>query len=117
MAMRLNEGGAYMLAGHSRDACIHGVLADSDSADRESLNLRFGLHDYAPNSRPSRQSLDDTAKCDNLQSNQKDKIELIHNTPSISNTLNDSSIASLPVIAASQVLKYWKDTTTDEKTT
>jgi len=71
VAMRLHQGEAYMLADRSRDACTHGVLADYQPvciersngdeeeeekvksqantqlpfSERESLNLRFGLHD------------------------------------------------------------------------
>jgi hypothetical protein len=45
VAMRLREGEAYMLSCNARDACVHGVLADVGDEDRESLNLRFGLHD------------------------------------------------------------------------
>jgi hypothetical protein len=41
--MQVSEGQAYMLSGKARDACAHGVLATS--GQRESLNLRFGLHD------------------------------------------------------------------------
>ena len=58
VAMRLDRGDAYMLSDRARDACSHGVLADAtignngqtnDSfSERESLNLRFGLHDLAP---------------------------------------------------------------------
>lgn len=55
-AMKLGAGEAYMLSGNARDACAHGVLADEEGApsdendhvrgvERESLNLRFGLHD------------------------------------------------------------------------
>jgi hypothetical protein len=45
VSMRLREGEAYMLSCNARDACVHGVLADVGDEDRESLNLRFGLHD------------------------------------------------------------------------
>jgi hypothetical protein len=45
LAMPLASGEAYMLAGMARNACVHGVLADVGSEHRESLNLRFGLHD------------------------------------------------------------------------
>lgn len=57
VAMRLEAGDAYMLSDQARDACAHGVLADglrNDNrlsipfSERESLNLRFGLHDLAP---------------------------------------------------------------------
>ena len=39
----LRQGQAYALASDARNLCLHGVLADAPS--RESLNLRFGLHD------------------------------------------------------------------------
>jgi hypothetical protein len=57
VAMRLEAGDAYMLSDRARDACSHGVLADGFAnngrsnipfSERESLNLRFGLHDLAP---------------------------------------------------------------------
>lgn len=41
--MQVSQGQAYMISGKARDACAHGVLAAS--GERESLNLRFGLHD------------------------------------------------------------------------
>ena len=41
---RLGPGQAYALADDARNKCVHGVLADVDCAQRESLNLRFGLH-------------------------------------------------------------------------
>ena len=58
VAMRLEAGDAYMLSDCARDACAHGVLADGVEkttnsngnafpSERESLNLRFGLHDLA----------------------------------------------------------------------
>ena len=42
----LKEGEAYVLSGNARNICLHAVLADSDGSrsDRESLNLRFGIH-------------------------------------------------------------------------
>jgi hypothetical protein len=60
VAMRLEAGDAYMLSDRVRDACSHGVLADGFAdngrsnipfSERESLNLRFGLHDLVPPSR------------------------------------------------------------------
>ena len=45
LAMPLQAGEAYMLADQARDACVHGVLTDVGQDHRESLNLRFGLHD------------------------------------------------------------------------
>ncbi len=42
--MQVSVGQAYMLSGTVRDACTHGVVAAS--GHRESLNLRFGLHDF-----------------------------------------------------------------------
>jgi hypothetical protein len=47
--MTLQQGQVYMIASTARDASAHGVLADPDSTQRESLNLRFGLHDLPPN--------------------------------------------------------------------
>jgi hypothetical protein len=47
LAMPLQAGEAYMLADQARDACVHGVLTDMGKDHRESLNLRFGLHDMA----------------------------------------------------------------------
>jgi hypothetical protein len=49
MTMEVSQGQAYMLADKARDACAHGVLASE--SHRESLNFRFGLHDFpAPTS-------------------------------------------------------------------
>ena len=51
MKMSVPEGYAYMLSDESRNAYAHGVLAKTTTtnattiANRESLNLRFGLHD------------------------------------------------------------------------
>mmetsp|Transcript_29962 Transcript_29962/g.45423 ORF Transcript_29962/g.45423 Transcript_29962/m.45423 type:complete len:327 (+) Transcript_29962:50-1030(+) len=45
--MQAPEGYAYMLSDKARDSCSHGVLAHDDDDQRESLNLRFGLHDFA----------------------------------------------------------------------
>jgi len=59
VAMRLETGNAYILSDRARDVCAHGVLADcinktakddnfnTSFSNRESLNLRFGLHDLA----------------------------------------------------------------------
>jgi len=47
--MRVNQGQAYGLSGMARDACAHGIVTDAtdeEDTQRESLNLRFGLHDY-----------------------------------------------------------------------
>ena len=43
----LAPGQAYALSGDARNVCLHGVLADDgrEGEARESLNLRFGLHD------------------------------------------------------------------------
>ena len=38
----VEEGAAYAISGNARNLCCHGVLADG--TDRESLNLRYGLH-------------------------------------------------------------------------
>jgi hypothetical protein len=43
--LRVSAGEAYMLSDKARDACSHGILADEGSEHRESLNLRFGIHD------------------------------------------------------------------------
>ena len=40
----LEQGQAYILSGNVRNKCTHGVLAGQPSSQRESLNLRFGLH-------------------------------------------------------------------------
>jgi hypothetical protein len=45
MTMVVKQGQAYMLADKARDACAHGVLTTTGEGHRESLNLRFGLHD------------------------------------------------------------------------
>ena len=45
MRFDLPEGHAYCLAGAARHAWLHGV--GGSDPDRESLNLRFGLHSYA----------------------------------------------------------------------
>ena len=39
----VNEGDMYILSGHARNKCLHGVLS-RDCKFRESLNLRFGIH-------------------------------------------------------------------------
>ena len=47
---QLNEGEAYVLSGNARNICLHAVLANDGGSgsgsggDRESLNLRFGIH-------------------------------------------------------------------------
>jgi len=49
---RVEEGEAYVLSGNARNICLHAVLADDNDdsvsknsgGDRESLNLRFGIH-------------------------------------------------------------------------
>ena len=41
----LRQGQAYALSGDARNVCLHGVLAEEGSEARESLNLRFGLHE------------------------------------------------------------------------
>jgi hypothetical protein len=41
----LPEGHAYCLAGAARHAWLHGVVGSDP--ERESLDLRFGLHSYA----------------------------------------------------------------------
>lgn len=43
--LHVAQGQAYAISGKARNSCAHGVLADVDSEHRESLNLRFGLHD------------------------------------------------------------------------
>ncbi|KAG7358783.1 hypothetical protein IV203_015372 [Nitzschia inconspicua] len=80
LAMPLQQGEAYMLSAMARDACVHGVLADVGSEQRESLNLRFGLHDLE-----LPPAMDDETK--DQQTNDE--------TP------------PLPVVPSSQVLKYW----------
>ena len=40
----LTQGSAYCLSGPARNTCAHGVLCDEGVEDRESLNLRWGLH-------------------------------------------------------------------------
>lgn len=41
----LEEGEAYILCGDARNKCVHGVLCDDQSSSqRETLNLRYGLH-------------------------------------------------------------------------
>jgi hypothetical protein len=102
VAMRLKAGEAYMLADRARDACSHGVLADyspeidsssreeesqvkirdantnTQFSERESLNLRFGLHDLARNESGS----------------SKDRN-------------NDKSTEPLNIIPASMVFRHW----------
>ena len=39
------EGDIYLLSGHVRNVCLHGVYASCN--ERESLNLRFGMHSAA----------------------------------------------------------------------
>ena len=39
----IKEGELYVLSGHARNKCLHGVLCQG-YGHRESLNLRFGLH-------------------------------------------------------------------------
>lgn len=122
MAMRLEVGQAYMLAGRSRDACIHGVLADPDAANRESLNLRFGLHGYCPHGGawggggaaatpsdgpPSTPAGSDGAGADHEGPGRTDWAAVASSTP------NGCPTTTLPVIAASQVLKHWEDPSTD----
>lgn len=40
----LSEGQAYVLSGKARNQCLHAVIAEHHGPERESLNLRFGLH-------------------------------------------------------------------------
>jgi hypothetical protein len=42
----LKEGEVYVLSGNVRNVCLHAVLANGGDSggDRESLNLRFGIH-------------------------------------------------------------------------
>lgn len=47
--LRVQQGQAYMISGTARNACAHGVLADVEWSQRESLNLRFGVHDLFEN--------------------------------------------------------------------
>jgi hypothetical protein len=79
LAMPLQQGQAYMLSGMARDACVHGVLADVGSEHRESLNLRFGLHDL-------RLLLGEAKE----------------------NDVSDDNLAKLPGIPSTQVLQYWE---------
>jgi hypothetical protein len=58
--MRVAAGEAYMLSDKARDACTHGILADVGSEQRESLNLRFGLHDV------DRGSIHPVISCDSV---------------------------------------------------
>mmetsp|Transcript_19602 Transcript_19602/g.36589 ORF Transcript_19602/g.36589 Transcript_19602/m.36589 type:complete len:405 (+) Transcript_19602:61-1275(+) len=81
IAMPVQSGEAYMLADRARDACAHGVLADVGGEHRESLNLRFGLHDFV---------------CENGSQ--------IEGEPSLPTIKSDK----LPVIPARQVLQYWE---------
>jgi hypothetical protein len=58
ITMEVCEGQAYMLSDKARDSSAHGILAHKDGdnqSNRESLNLRFGLHDFTKTS--SSQSL------------------------------------------------------------
>lgn len=80
ITMRLEPGQAYMLADRARDACIHGVLADPDAADRNSLNLRFGMHDV---------------DCGSIIGDADNK--------------QLEKVPRLPVVASRQVLQYWED--------
>jgi hypothetical protein len=96
VALRLKSGECYMLADRARDACSHGVLADycpeidsssreeantnTPFSERESLNLRFGLHDLAPNGSGS--------------SNDRN---------------NDKSTEPLNIIPASMVFRHWNE--------
>jgi hypothetical protein len=81
LAMSVRRGEAYMLSHLARDACVHGVLADIGHDDRESLNLRFGLHDMVDSS-----SERDTKK---------------------KNVIGNNDVP-LPVIPSRQVLQYWE---------
>ncbi|KAL3941838.1 MAG: hypothetical protein SGARI_000466, partial [Bacillariaceae sp.] len=47
LAMPLQAGEAYMISNQARDTCVHGVLTDVGQDHRQSLNLRFGLHDVS----------------------------------------------------------------------
>jgi hypothetical protein len=41
--MLLKNGDCYILSGDSRNKCRHGILSE-ENGDRETLNLRYGLH-------------------------------------------------------------------------
>ena len=91
--MPVAQGQAYMLSGRARDACAHGVVATkSEDGKRESLNLRFGLHDYDDDdaSLPPRDTDD--------QSDRRRRRR------------------RLPLIPSSDVLQYWELTTTPTST-
>jgi hypothetical protein len=98
VTMQLDPGQAYMLADRARDACIHGVLADQDSSNRMSLNLRFGIHDIDCNI-----DVDGDGHCD------KEDIDVEKNQ---NDGKNESSRnirpARLPIVSSRQVLKYWE---------
>ena len=86
VALKLDAGEAYMLSDRARDACAHGVLADGRKdngipfSNRESLNLRFGLHDVAA---PSNTCTEDN--------------------------VNDATVSDFPIIPASNVFRDWDE--------
>jgi hypothetical protein len=80
--MEVAQGQAYMLAGKARDACAHAVLADPGKEERESLNLRFGLHDFKTDGMPwlgARQVLEYWDLCDSetVDSKKPSKMEQV----------------------------------------
>ena len=92
--MRVEEGQAYLLSGMARNACAHGVLATaSEGGKRESLNLRFGLHDFdfGLGASSSSSSISDTT----AGAKEVDKNE-------------PRSCRLLPVVPSSDVLQYWE---------
>jgi hypothetical protein len=53
ITMEVCKGQAYMLSDKARDSCAHGILASKNGghdSNRESLNLRFSLHDFTGDS-------------------------------------------------------------------
>ena len=81
--MPVGQGQAYMLSGMARNACAHGVVATaSEGGTRESLNLRFGLHDY------------DCSTCEGIGSGKQDE--------------KNAPIRRLPIIPSSDVLQFWE---------
>jgi hypothetical protein len=85
--MSIHSGQAYLLSGPARNQCTHGVLAHDDCSDRESLNLRFGLHGVV-----LRQSENALSK-DNCRTN--------------TTSTNEGTATKAEVISPDEVLHYW----------
>lgn len=102
--MTVGQGQAYMLSGMARNACAHGVVAtQSEGGVRESLNLRFGLHDYdcsitRGGARRGKQDEKDTPFCRLPVIPSRDVLQFWELPNSNDNTANASTATTVTVV-------------------